>query len=177
MSTYIVLFLLVIFALAILAELGSPATPPLAARPLMTANEIRFWRLLRPAAAPLHVAPQVAMGALLKVARGTDRRARLGARNRFDRKVVDFALVDDDGQVQLLVELDDRTHNLESDRVRDRMTGQAGYRTLRAQGVVARDARLLRDAIDDMLGREGAWSPPTIDAQRYARRRSSASET
>ena len=36
------------------------------AKPLMTGREVAFWRLLRQAAEPFHVAPQVAMGALLR---------------------------------------------------------------------------------------------------------------
>lgn len=172
------LMLLLVIAIVAAALLGGPAgrrLPRVAAKPLMTGNEIRFWRLLRPAAAPLHVAPQVAMGALLKVAGSSDRRDWRSARNRFDRKVVDFALIDDNGDVQLLVELDDRMHDQARDRQRDSMTAQAGYRTLRVQGVVARDATLLREAVDAALGRVTAWEPPTVDPARYRARRGQVS--
>ena len=175
MSNLMFLLLIVIVAAALLGGPANRRLPRVAAKPLMTGNEIRFWRLLRPAAAPLHVAPQVAMGALLKVAGGADRRDWRSARNRFDRKVIDFALVDDEGQVQLLVELDDRMHDQARDRQRDGMTSQAGYRNLRVQGVVARDARLLREAVDGALGRATAWEPPTVDPARYLGRRGPAS--
>ena len=174
MSNLMFLLLIVIAAAVLLGGPVSRRLPRVAAKPLMTGNEIRFWRLLRPAAAPMHVAPQVSMGALLKVAGSADRRDWRSARNRFDRKVVDFALVDEEGRVQLLVELDDRMHDHARDRQRDLMTAQAGYRTLRVQGIVARDATLLREAVDGALGRTSAWEPPTVDPARYRGRRGQA---
>jgi len=121
------------------------------ARDLMTPREVEFWRLLRAVAEPYHVAPQVAMNALLKVAPGMDRKRSLGSRNSFDRKYVDFALVDERGSVRLLIELDDRTHNADRDASRDRMTAQAGYSTLRINGRAAHNSDLLKSAIAEKV--------------------------
>ena len=119
-----------------IAHAAQPFEPPpaIVVRPLMTDREIGFWRTLRAAAHPLHVAPQVAMGALIDIERGVSPSARTTARNAFDRQVVDFVLIDDVGQVRLLVELDDRTHSSERDEARDWRTAQAGYLTLRISG-------------------------------------------
>lgn len=87
---------------------------------------------------------------------------------RPDRRIVDFVLVDDDGTVRLLVELDDRLHNRRRDAARDRDTAAAGYRTLRVEGVIGRDAALLTAAIDDALGRPRRWMPPALQPSRRA---------
>ena len=153
---------------------GVGGVPRLQARPLLTDREVQFWRLLRRAADPLQVAPQVAMGALLNV-EGAAHDGAGGLRNRFDRKIVDFVLVDDDARVRLLVELDDRLHRRDRDAARDRMTARAGYRTLRISGVVARDFHLLRAAVDGALGNPVVWTPPEFNpagAPRAARDRS-----
>ena len=111
-------------------------------KPLLTESEQIFWHVLRHAAAPLHVAPQVAMGALLQTV-GADQSARTSTRNRYDRQVVDFVLFDDDGFVHLLVELDDSTHRVERDGVRDARTDAAGYTTLRIRNREARSVAIL----------------------------------
>ncbi len=135
-----------------------PRSPAAVPRPLLTPREVAFWHLLRGAAAPLHVAPQVAMGALLGAAGGS--------RARFDRRIVDFVVLADDGAVRLLVEVDDRLHDRRRDAARDRDTAAAGYRTLRVEGVTARDPRLLTDVVDAALGRPRRWSPPIGAARR-----------
>ncbi len=165
-SSVLPLIVLVV-AVGVLTPVGvgvgrSKAPLRVTAMPLMTSREVGFWRLLRAAAAPLHVAPQVAMNALLRTEFGVRGKEWGRTRNQFDKKVVDYALLDDSGQVRLLVELDNRTHDAGKDRARDRMTERAGYRTLRVNGVVARDPTLLRAAIDDALGVQRAWTPPTV---------------
>ncbi len=139
------------------------------AKPLMTDREVKFCRLLRDVAAPLHVAPQVAMGALLSVS-SSDRSSWRATRNSFDRKIVDFVLLDDDGRVELIVELDDRTHLRDRDADRDRLTAQAGYQTLRVNGVTARDRAMLRTAVDNALGRAVTWQPPAGECGAALRR-------
>jgi hypothetical protein len=155
MMQYLGPLLVALFVLVLLSSLIGPSRngeANVVARDLMTLREIEFWRVLRHAAGPLHVAPQVAMNALLNATPGVDRRRSLGTRNRFDRKVVDFALVDDGGGVRLLIELDDRTHVTDRDAKRDRMTARAGYTTLRVDGREVRDAGLLAVAIAEKLG-------------------------
>lgn len=121
--------------------------PKLKAKALMTPAELAFYRRLRSSADPLNIAPQVAMAAVLTTAGGSDRGQRRGARNRFDRKIIDFVLFDNDGAVQLLIELDDSTHQLAKDADRDRLTLSAGHKTLRLRGSQARDIDEIRMAI------------------------------
>ncbi len=167
---YVVLGVLALLAVVGIALQGASARlPKVAAKAIMTDNELRFWALLRVASAPLHVAPQVAMGALLKVA-GGEQRGRTGARNSFAQKMVDFVLLDDGGQVRLLVELDDRMHNTAKDKARDAMTASAGYTTLRVQGANARDLHLLKAAIDERLGNPPSRSPPVFNPAGAPRR-------
>ncbi len=157
---------LVICGLAVLAmALGRRERKglPIRAKPLMTDRETQFWRLLRDAAEPLHVAPQVALAALITTERGLDRSDGQQARNRFSQKIVDFVLVDDDGAARLIVELDDRTHLAAKDAARDAMTRRAGYQTLRVNGVAARDIHLLKAALDEALGRPPRWTPPAFN--------------
>ena len=117
----------------------------------MTQNELEFWHLLRKAAPPLNVGPQVAMGALLTTSGGVTKSLRQSACNRFDRQCVDFVLFDTLGEIQLIVELDDSTHNSEKDRLRDQRTANAGYSTLRSRRrdahTVSELARLIAGAI------------------------------
>ena len=165
MQNLVVLLFVVLMVAAVFMPLAKTrgGIGRIQARPLMTAREVEFWRHLIVAASPLHVAPQVAMGALLKVSGAADRGRARATRNRFDRKMVDFVLLDDDGVVRLLVELDDRTHSAVKDRERDAMTAQAGYMTYRVNGVEARDVTLLKAAIDERLGNLRSWSPPRFN--------------
>lgn len=130
---------------------GKPGVPRVVRRSLLTPRETAFWHILRDAAEPLHVAPQVAMNALLNAESGLDKKRWRTTRNSFQSKVVDFALVDDRGMAMLLIELDDRTHSATKDIARDRMTARAGYRTLRVNGREATNRAALRDAIAEAL--------------------------
>jgi hypothetical protein len=55
----------------------------------------------------------------------------LSLRGRFAQEGGDFAIVDDEYRIVALVELDDSTHDADRDAERDRMTGMAGYLTIR----------------------------------------------
>ena len=76
---------------------------------------------------------QVCMGALMAPAVRGGSPDYLAIRGRFSQKVVDYVLLDDALEVVALVELDDKTHRVEKDAVRDAMTASAGYVTLRYQ--------------------------------------------
>ncbi len=137
---------LVVVALALLVRVLTDASghpTAVVARPIMTNAELAFFNLLRPVVAPLHVAPQVAMGALLQSAAGLSKSQGQSSRNSFSQKYVDFVLIDDAGKVKLVVELDDSTHNHKRDAGRDRMMAQAGYKTMRIRGADSRNAELL----------------------------------
>lgn len=115
---------------------------PIVPTPVLTKAEIAFYRRLVRIVSRMQgvdIFPQVAMGAILDAERTMDQNARRALRNRFDRKIIDFVLVDDETNVLLIVELDDSTHDSQKDRARDEITRAAGYTTMRIRGKAARD--------------------------------------
>jgi len=56
-----------------------------------------------------------------------------GTRQTFNRKIVDFVILDTKLDVRLIIELDDSSHKYkrEKDKKRDQMLQSAGYRTIR----------------------------------------------
>jgi len=125
----VVLILLAVVLFMLKRRSGPRATHQYSAKPLLTANEKEFFARLDEAVPEYLIQSQVAMGALMngRHAEGKD----FATRSTFDRKIVDFALLDEKLDVVLLIELDDRTHNAGKDAARDAMTRQAGYATLR----------------------------------------------
>lgn len=109
---------------------------PYYARPIMTKHEIilagKLMRATRQIGA-FHVSPQVAMGAMLEVKKHIKGKERLGLRNRYDRKVCDFAIIDSEARVLCVVELDDWSHDKKQDKdqIRDTMLKSAGIPTVR----------------------------------------------
>ena len=101
------------------------------ARPLLTPNEKEFYGRICRALPELTVWAQVSMGALLTSQGGLENGSAWSFRERFNRKIVDFVVLDAQLRVLVLIELDDRTHIRAKDTVRDRLTREAGYRTLR----------------------------------------------
>lgn len=127
---------LLVLALVLLRGRRSSQAFPVVARKLMTRSETEFFRKLVAACSQiggLHVCPQVCMGAVMEPDRHLDAQTRMSVRNRFGSKIIDFVLMDGDGAVRLLVELDDPSHRgrEEGDARRDSMTAAAGLRTLR----------------------------------------------
>ncbi|MBC7520522.1 MAG: DUF2726 domain-containing protein [Sandarakinorhabdus sp.] len=157
----LVCLILILVVLVAVSQGGSKKALPVKRKDFMTKNELEFWRILVPAARPLHVGPQVAMSALVTTTGKLDKSARTTARNSFDRKCVDFVLFDDAGIVQLVVELDDVTHKAEKDAARDRLTTQAGYRTLRVRRKEAASVGTLEALIAAKLATPGAVQPAT----------------
>lgn len=100
------------------------------ARPLMTDNELEFhFRLTK--ALPEHlIFPQVSMQALIQAA-STDRRTAHADRLRIAQQRVDYVVCDPAGQVIVVIELDDRTHDRRKDAIRDQRLAQAGIPTIR----------------------------------------------
>jgi len=100
-------------------------------KPLLTPNEKEFFGRLRRAVPEYAIQSQVCMGALMEGRHSSGKHLR--TRARFSQKIVDYALLDDNLDVVLLIELDDRTHDPVKDVARDSMTDAAGYRTLRIE--------------------------------------------
>lgn len=103
----------------------------------MTAPEKDLFQALQAVLPDQHVAPQVAMNALLDVSN----RVRRGSRefwlafDTFSRQRVDFVLSDKNGNPHTIVELDDGSHATKkgADALRDARLRGAGYRVVRLQ--------------------------------------------
>jgi hypothetical protein len=121
-------------------------------RAFLTENEKEFLVRLEEAFPEHRVMAQVSMGALMApdVDGGTPE--YLSIRSRFAQKVVDFVVLDDALEVVALVELDDRTHRLDKDAVRDAMTAAAGYVTLRYQSREKPAPRAIRAQLSALHG-------------------------
>ena len=112
--------------------LGRSAPPTPVAKPLMTQREEAMLVVLEQILPMYRFHAQVAMGALLKVRPRAGHRSSPADRNAFSQKIVDFVVQDPmTGKVVALIEVDDRSHNAVTDRIRDTMMAAAGYRTLR----------------------------------------------
>ncbi|WP_430795235.1 DUF2726 domain-containing protein [Acinetobacter terrestris] len=95
-------------------------------KPVITPYECRMYVRLKEAFPQYHVLAQVAFSALITS-------HNLKIRNKFNRKVTDFVLLNESLQVLVIIELDDPTHlyKVEEDKFRDHMLHEAGYRVLR----------------------------------------------
>ena len=116
------------------AAIGSLSLTPLRVRrkPLLTKVEAETLHYLETSFPHVRVHAQVAMSALIAPAHGLSNRQRQWMHRRYGQKVIDFVLQDrSSGEVRVLVELDDRTHNAGKDRERDKTTAAGGYRTVR----------------------------------------------
>ncbi|RFC61825.1 DUF2726 domain-containing protein [Fulvimarina endophytica] len=137
--------------LAVLKEWsrGSERNALLERKTLMTQPEKNFYRQLRAAFPDADIAPQVAMGALLKPRKGLNRKAWAYSRSQVAQKIVDFAIIDlVSGNVEVLVELDDKSHDAKHDAARDRLLAQGQYRVVRFR----ENARIEPDAIRERIG-------------------------
>lgn len=99
-------------------------------KPLLTRWELAALGEMRhELPASLHICPQVRLADLVAV-RPAETGEHRAALNRVASKSVDFAVIDTAGQVLLVVELDDRTHERADRRERDRLVdavlGQCG---------------------------------------------------
>lgn len=96
------------------------------ARPVITAFESQMFSRLQQAFPHHNILAQVAFSALI-----TSKHFKL--RNRFNRKVTDFVVLDKEMKVVAIIELDDPSHigkELE-DQKRDQMLQEAGYQVQR----------------------------------------------
>lgn len=102
-------------------------------RRVMTEHELVLYEKLKYVlkSTKYDVLSQVSMAAVMDVRSGLEKNHRQGARNRFDRKIIDFVIIDEKGNAKLLIELDDYSHIASRDAERDRLTGSAGLKTER----------------------------------------------
>ncbi|WP_218955854.1 DUF2726 domain-containing protein [Acinetobacter sp. YH12054] len=95
-------------------------------RRVITAFESKMFHRLNEAFPNYHILAQVAFSALI-----TNQNYKI--RNRFNRKVTDFVILDQTYNVLVIIELDDRSHigKEQEDAERDAMLEEAGYRVIR----------------------------------------------
>ncbi len=98
--------------------------------PILTANEQEFFQRLLKAYSEGFIFPQVGMAALI-TPNEKDRKRWGMAFAKISQKRVDFAIYDEALSLICIIELDDKTHDLQKDRARDALTQSAGIRTLR----------------------------------------------
>lgn len=99
----------------------------------------------------LYVSSQVSMGALINLKRNVDSKQRMGLRNRFNRKIVDYVIVGQSGMGLILIELDDTSHSPIKDAERDSMTRSAGYHTIRYKSARGTKIEQIREDIFSVL--------------------------
>lgn len=133
MSTYIFVGLVVIAFIAVFMLGSGKKTNSYSvyckAKNLLTNNEKEFFNRILKAVPEYYIFPQVSLGALLQV--DTDKTKMAGAHNKFNKKIADYVVVDSNFNVVVIIELDDRTHDPEQDKIRDAITATANYRTIR----------------------------------------------
>lgn len=99
---------------------------PIKAKRVLTMNEQPTFNRLREALPENIVLAQVSFGALLST-------TGQATRNKFNRKIADFVVLDKSFNVVAVVELDDKSHKgkEKQDAERDAMLIEAGYRVIR----------------------------------------------
>ncbi len=136
MTTIIVISILVIAIVAFVAMTKSnqPKTieskdnnrTPIKSSYLMTEHEKTMFKELRQAIPEYYIFPQVSLGAIL----WTKGQA---TRNKFNRKIADYVITDQNFNILAVIELDDKSHQgkEQQDAERDSMLKEAGYKVLR----------------------------------------------
>lgn len=128
-----ILFLLLVAAVILATKLKSDKATikeTYQPRKLMTDNELEFFNRLVAALPGHYIFPQVSMLALIEPAT-TDQKKAHSDRLRIAQQRVDFVVGDKNGEVVVIVELDDRTHSSAKDKTRDARCKEAGIRTVR----------------------------------------------
>lgn len=141
MNIILILFLVAvvgfffIFPSFIKNEEGKKKVSLYKSKQLMTNNEIDFFNQLKESLPECHVFPQVCMGAIISPTINSSDKNFWKVRNSFGQKIIDYVICDNKMKILCLVELDDKTHDSvtakEKDKIRDQITKDAGYKTIR----------------------------------------------
>lgn len=139
------LVILVLFILLVM-YLTWDRPPRYRPKQILTKNELEFFGRLSKAAPNLYIFPQVAMSALIE----PDEKGKrwMSAFGRISQKRIDYGLFNKEMELLAIVELDDRTHNVQKDALRDSYTRSAGIRTLRFESRARPTIGQLRSAIE-----------------------------
>lgn len=148
----LVVLIVVVVAVAILAATFLKAGCNYKSKNLLTENEKEFFFRLKRALSGYEVFPQVSMGAILIPNANRNDRRYHQIRGSFSQKIVDFLICDGKTLKAIaIVELDDRTHNIERDQKRDAMLLSAGYRVIRWDSRKKPSEDEIRERIQQML--------------------------
>jgi hypothetical protein len=122
--------------------------PKIERKAFLTRAEIEVLDHLRRVLPAYHVSCQVSMGALLKPQRGLSRKEFWRTRNRFGQKIVDFVVIDPDtGGVEVVIELDDASHDPLKDQARDALLALGQYRVIRIPSRPRPTEAIVREAM------------------------------
>ncbi|ANF81810.1 hypothetical protein A3K93_06140 [Acinetobacter sp. NCu2D-2] len=102
------------------------ATGEISSKRIMTENEIHLYEKLKQLLPQYTIFSQVSFSAFLYS-------KDYATRATYNRKIIDFVILDGDYQVACLIELDDNSHRnrADQDRQRDELCSKAGYRVVR----------------------------------------------
>lgn len=103
---------------------------------LLTKNEEEFFRRLRQGLPDFYIFPQVAFRAIVRPDARSNTKAYTRQLAKIGTKHCDFLICNERLDVVAIVELDDRTHIAEKDRIRDALTAEAGYLTVRYESKI-----------------------------------------
>lgn len=118
--------------------------------PILTKNEMEFYRRLRVALPDLLIFPQMSMAGVIRPNESGKRYGRAFA--KICSKRIDFTICDNDLNVICVIELDDRTHDKTKDAERDAMVSSAGISTIRYESRAKPDPARIKSDVD-RLGR------------------------
>lgn len=118
---------------------------------LLTQNETEFFQRLRSALPDFYIFPQVAFRAIVRPAARSNTRAYTRQLAKIGSKHCDFLICNPQLEVLAIVELDDRTHVASKDAVRDALTAQVGYTTIRYESRIRPSVAEIRSDFAHLL--------------------------
>lgn len=121
-------------------------------KPLLTATELKFSRLLDEAIPTFRVMYQVALDQTIKI---KDHPGSMKIWNKLNRLTFDFVLIDKDSNVVAVIELDDKSHfgaaSIKRDQKKDELIKFLGKPLLRFQASNMPSVDELRSSIQSVV--------------------------
>jgi very-short-patch-repair endonuclease len=151
-SLVIALIFIVVIVMAVAnARIGRRfGRPTYSKSRFLTQPEAQLYRRLKSALGEgFEVFAQVSMGAVMEP-QSRDKQTRRADFNRICAKRIDFIITDNALDIVCIVELDDRSHNIEKDAERDALTASAGIPTIRWMARALPGPKDIRRAIHEL---------------------------
>lgn len=98
-------------------------------KPLTEAEQKAYWRIKETIDSEKILLSQVAWSSFIR-AKG-DSKAATSAWYKARQKVADFVICNKDFSIECIIEVDDNTHKKDKDDARDKITEEAGIKTIR----------------------------------------------